>query len=78
MNIYSCLKGENSGSSDNQTVKRICELTIFSRATIYRVIEAGDVVNYCVKRKRVGQKHKKLDNAFKEVIRPIVYEFDHE
>lgn len=75
LNIYSCLKGENSGSSDNQIVKRVCELTKLSRATIYRVIRAGDVVDHCVKRKRVGQNLKKLDDASKEVIRRFVYEF---
>ena len=78
LNIYFCLKSENSGSSENKIVNRICELTKVSRASIYRIISVGDVVDHSIKRKRVGQKLKKLDTADKDFIRRVVYGFYHQ
>lgn len=75
LNVYSCLKAESSDSSDNKILKRICELTKLSRTTIKRVVKAGDVIDHSVKRKRTGEKLKKIDMGTKEDIRRVVYDF---
>ena len=74
LNIYTCLKTENRGASQNEILKRICELTKLARTTIYTVIRAGDTIDHSVKRKRANQKLKKVDNGDKEVIRRVVYQ----
>ncbi|XP_072389494.1 uncharacterized protein [Diabrotica undecimpunctata] len=75
LNIYSCLRGENSTLSENNIVSRICELTKLARTTVLRVIAAGDVSDHSFKRQRVGQNLKKIDKATKDVICRYVYEF---
>ena len=75
LNIYDCLKNENRGAPLKQIVDRICVLTKISRSTIYRVIKEGAVINHSLKRKRVGQKLKKIDMALQEDIRRIIYRF---
>ena len=75
LNIYTCLKSESRGASQNEILKRICELTKLARTTIYTVIRAGDIIDHSVKRKRANQKLKKVDEGDKEVIRRVVYQF---
>ncbi|XP_050516493.1 uncharacterized protein LOC126891360 [Diabrotica virgifera virgifera] len=75
INIYSCLRDENSTLSETNIVIRICELTKIARSTVLRVIAAGDVIDHSVKRQRVGQNLKKIDKATRDVICRFVYEF---
>lgn len=75
LNIYTCLKSENHEASENEIVKRICELTKVPRSTVYKVIKVGDIIDHSLKRKRSDQKLKKIDNTSKEVIRRVVYQF---
>lgn len=76
LNIFSCLLAESHENfSENKILQRICKLTKLSRTTIRRVIKIGDVVDHSIKRKRVGEKFKKIDIGTKEDIRRIVYDF---
>lgn len=74
LNIYTCLKNELRGASQNEILKRICELTKLGRTAIYTVIKTGDTIDHSLKRKRANQKLNKLDNGDKEFIRRLVYQ----
>lgn len=73
LNIFQCLKAEHYSETDNNIIKRICDLTKLSYSTVYRVISAGDVVDHSIKRKKDNQKFKQIDDTSKDVIRRIVY-----
>ncbi|CAH1113764.1 unnamed protein product [Psylliodes chrysocephalus] len=74
-NIYTYLKSEMRGASQNEILKRIFELIKLPCITIYTVVRAGGVIDHSVKRKRDNQKLKKVDNADKEVIRRVEHKF---
>lgn len=75
LNIFEALKKEYCDKSENCIINKIMELTKLSYSGIYRVIKAGNVTDRYVKRKRQGQRLKPVDEACKDVIRRIIYNF---
>lgn len=75
LNIYECLKKENSLQSENSYITRIFELTKIPHTTIYRVIKQGDVIDHTIKRKKAQQNLATIDNFSKDFIRRTIYNF---
>lgn len=72
LNIHECLKKENCHTSQNEIVKRICELTKLS-CSVLRVIKTGDVIDHAMKRKQRNKKIANVHDATKDVIRRTIY-----